>query len=189
MEVDGIPSSPHRQSLLWGCEGCFDPFPYLSPILTVIQCNFQASRTFLHELHQGGRNNEPAVCVHTLRILGSAHCPCTNMLLALQSPPLCPLHPLKPGTLQIETEVIGPRLEGSGTGFLQAGERVHCRSALKPSAVPFCSSYAVSALPSGGSESGRSTPSLSVHSDSRPPSSTYQQAPRHFHVPGRFMRA
>nr|BAC32905.1 unnamed protein product [Mus musculus] len=34
-----------------------------------------------------------------------------------------------------------------------------------------------------GSESGRSTPSLSVHSNSRPPSSTYQQAPRHFHVP------
>nr|XP_044985951.1 actin-binding LIM protein 2 isoform X10 [Jaculus jaculus] len=34
-----------------------------------------------------------------------------------------------------------------------------------------------------GSESGRSTPSLSVLSDSRPPSSTYQQAPRHFHVP------
>ncbi|XP_012879346.1 PREDICTED: actin-binding LIM protein 2 [Dipodomys ordii] len=33
-----------------------------------------------------------------------------------------------------------------------------------------------------GSESGRSTPSLSVLSDSRPPS-TYQQAPRHFHVP------
>ncbi|XP_047421908.1 actin-binding LIM protein 2 isoform X7 [Sciurus carolinensis] len=33
------------------------------------------------------------------------------------------------------------------------------------------------------SESGRSTPSLSVLSDSRPPSSTYQQAPRHFHVP------
>uniref|UniRef100_G3UH89 Actin-binding LIM protein 2 n=1 Tax=Loxodonta africana TaxID=9785 RepID=G3UH89_LOXAF len=35
----------------------------------------------------------------------------------------------------------------------------------------------------GGSESGRSTPSLSVYSDSRPPPSTYQQAPRHFHVP------
>ncbi|XP_021115998.1 actin-binding LIM protein 2 isoform X16 [Heterocephalus glaber] len=34
-----------------------------------------------------------------------------------------------------------------------------------------------------GSESGRSTPSLSVLSDSRPPSTTYQQAPRHFHVP------
>uniref|UniRef100_G3TVV6 Actin binding LIM protein family member 2 n=1 Tax=Loxodonta africana TaxID=9785 RepID=G3TVV6_LOXAF len=34
-----------------------------------------------------------------------------------------------------------------------------------------------------GSESGRSTPSLSVYSDSRPPPSTYQQAPRHFHVP------
>ncbi|XP_036183898.1 actin-binding LIM protein 2 isoform X12 [Myotis myotis] len=33
-----------------------------------------------------------------------------------------------------------------------------------------------------GSESGRSTPSLSVLSDSRPPA-TYQQAPRHFHVP------
>ncbi|XP_045429906.1 actin-binding LIM protein 2 isoform X13 [Pipistrellus kuhlii] len=33
-----------------------------------------------------------------------------------------------------------------------------------------------------GSESGRSTPSLSVLSDGRPPA-TYQQAPRHFHVP------
>uniref|UniRef100_A0A4X1SSN9 Actin binding LIM protein family member 2 n=1 Tax=Sus scrofa TaxID=9823 RepID=A0A4X1SSN9_PIG len=34
-----------------------------------------------------------------------------------------------------------------------------------------------------GSESGRSTPSLSVPPDSKPPPSTYQQAPRHFHVP------
>ncbi|XP_076992423.1 actin-binding LIM protein 2 isoform X2 [Tamandua tetradactyla] len=34
-----------------------------------------------------------------------------------------------------------------------------------------------------GSESGRSTPSLSVLSDSKPPPATYQQAPRHFHVP------
>ncbi|XP_045145388.1 actin-binding LIM protein 2 isoform X11 [Echinops telfairi] len=34
-----------------------------------------------------------------------------------------------------------------------------------------------------GSESGRSTPSLSGPSDTRPPPSTYQQAPRHFHVP------
>ncbi|KAF6128486.1 actin binding LIM protein family member 2 [Phyllostomus discolor] len=34
-----------------------------------------------------------------------------------------------------------------------------------------------------GSESGRSTPSLSVLSDSKPPPSAYQQAPRHFHVP------
>ncbi|XP_074251939.1 actin-binding LIM protein 2 isoform X7 [Saimiri boliviensis] len=34
-----------------------------------------------------------------------------------------------------------------------------------------------------GSESGRSTPSLSMLSDSKPPPSTYQQAPRHFHVP------
>ncbi|KAB1282916.1 Actin-binding LIM protein 2 [Camelus dromedarius] len=42
---------------------------------------------------------------------------------------------------------------------------------------------AVLALPSGGSASGRSTPSLSVLSDSKPPPSTYQQAPRHFHVP------
>ncbi|KAJ1061419.1 hypothetical protein K5549_018794, partial [Capra hircus] len=36
---------------------------------------------------------------------------------------------------------------------------------------------------SPSSESGRSTPSLSVLSDSKPPPSTYQQAPRHFHVP------
>ncbi|MBN3300662.1 ABLM1 protein, partial [Amia calva] len=34
-----------------------------------------------------------------------------------------------------------------------------------------------------GSESGRSTPSLSAYSDSKSPSSSYVQAPRHFHVP------
>ncbi|XP_075050513.1 actin-binding LIM protein 2 isoform X6 [Mixophyes fleayi] len=34
-----------------------------------------------------------------------------------------------------------------------------------------------------GSESGRSTPSLSMCSDSKSSSSSYQQAPRHFHVP------
>ncbi|XP_035281096.1 actin-binding LIM protein 2 isoform X4 [Anguilla anguilla] len=38
-------------------------------------------------------------------------------------------------------------------------------------------------LPSYGSESGRSTPSLSAYSDSKSPCSTYVQAPRHFHVP------
>uniref|UniRef100_A0A8C7KAE9 Actin binding LIM protein family member 2 n=1 Tax=Oncorhynchus kisutch TaxID=8019 RepID=A0A8C7KAE9_ONCKI len=35
-----------------------------------------------------------------------------------------------------------------------------------------------------GSESGRSTPSLSTYSDGKSPSSTYVAAPRHFHVPG-----
>ncbi|XP_042324786.1 actin-binding LIM protein 2 isoform X2 [Sceloporus undulatus] len=34
-----------------------------------------------------------------------------------------------------------------------------------------------------GSESGRSTPSLSMYSDSKSSPSLYQQAPRHFHVP------
>ncbi|XP_063780113.1 actin-binding LIM protein 2 isoform X5 [Pseudophryne corroboree] len=34
-----------------------------------------------------------------------------------------------------------------------------------------------------GSESGRSTPSLSMCSDSKSSSSSYQQAPKHFHVP------
>nr|DBA29349.1 TPA: hypothetical protein GDO54_009580 [Pyxicephalus adspersus] len=34
-----------------------------------------------------------------------------------------------------------------------------------------------------GSESGRSTPSLSMCSDTKSTSSSYQQAPRHFHVP------
>ncbi|XP_062417975.1 actin-binding LIM protein 2 isoform X3 [Pungitius pungitius] len=39
-------------------------------------------------------------------------------------------------------------------------------------------------LPSAdGSESGRSTPSLSTYSDGKSPSSTYVAAPRHFHVP------
>ncbi|XP_061108852.1 actin-binding LIM protein 2 [Conger conger] len=38
-------------------------------------------------------------------------------------------------------------------------------------------------LPSYGSESGRSTPSLSAYSDSKSPCSTYVQAPKHFHVP------
>ncbi|XP_014011021.1 actin-binding LIM protein 2 isoform X11 [Salmo salar] len=36
---------------------------------------------------------------------------------------------------------------------------------------------------SHGSESGRSTPSLSTYSDGKSPSSTYVAAPRHFHVP------
>nr|XP_015200395.1 PREDICTED: actin-binding LIM protein 2 isoform X2 [Lepisosteus oculatus] len=36
-------------------------------------------------------------------------------------------------------------------------------------------------LPAHGSESGRSTPSLSAYSDSKSPS--YVQAPRHFHIP------
>lgn len=40
-------------------------------------------------------------------------------------------------------------------------------------------------VPSGGSESGRSTPSLSVASDGKTPQLSYQPAPRHFHVPGR----
>ncbi|KAF2976543.1 hypothetical protein EK904_014363, partial [Melospiza melodia maxima] len=39
------------------------------------------------------------------------------------------------------------------------------------------------ALPLGGSESGRSTPSLSMYSDSKSSPSVYQQAPRHFHIP------
>eukprot|EP00076_Gallus_gallus_P040232 XP_025005770.1 actin-binding LIM protein 2 isoform X10 [Gallus gallus] len=34
-----------------------------------------------------------------------------------------------------------------------------------------------------GSESGRSTPSLSMYSDSKSSPSVYQQAPRHFHIP------
>ncbi|XP_037613709.1 actin-binding LIM protein 2 isoform X11 [Sebastes umbrosus] len=37
--------------------------------------------------------------------------------------------------------------------------------------------------PPNGSESGRSTPSLSTYSDGKSPSSTYVAAPRHFHVP------
>ncbi|XP_035389676.1 actin-binding LIM protein 2 isoform X1 [Electrophorus electricus] len=34
-----------------------------------------------------------------------------------------------------------------------------------------------------GSESGRSTPSLSTYSDGKSPSSTYVSAPKHFHIP------
>lgn len=118
--------------------------------------------------------------------------PTHNTRLALQSLPFCPFHLLGPGTLQIGTEVIEPTLEDSGVGFLQAGERGSLQInsfCLKPSALLSCPSPAASALPSGGSESGRSTPSLSVLSDSRPPSSTYQQAPRHFHIPGRSLCA
>uniref|UniRef100_A0A8C8M7R6 Actin-binding LIM protein 2 n=1 Tax=Oncorhynchus tshawytscha TaxID=74940 RepID=A0A8C8M7R6_ONCTS len=37
-------------------------------------------------------------------------------------------------------------------------------------------------FPIGGSESGRSTPSLSTYSDGKSPSSTYVAAPRHFHI-------
>nr|XP_043876684.1 actin-binding LIM protein 2 isoform X7 [Solea senegalensis] len=37
--------------------------------------------------------------------------------------------------------------------------------------------------PPNGSESGRSTPSLSTYSDGKSPSSTYVPVPRHFHIP------
>lgn len=50
---------------------------------------------------------------------------------------------------------------------------------------PFFLLSAFFALPLGGSESGRSTPSLSMYSDSKSSPSVYQQAPRHFHIPGR----
>ena len=73
--------------------------------------------------------------------------------------------------------VGGPTRQGRGL----AG---HKCSYLTYSPFPFLPSARLT-LPSGGSESGRSTPSLSVLSDSKPPPCTYQQAPRHFHVPGR----
>ncbi|XP_053094363.1 actin-binding LIM protein 2 [Pangasianodon hypophthalmus] len=38
-------------------------------------------------------------------------------------------------------------------------------------------------LPPYGSESGRSTPSLSTYSDGKSPSSAYVAAPKHFHIP------
>lgn len=56
---------------------------------------------------------------------------------------------------------------------------------------PFPFSFHMQRQPScfqtGGSESGRSTPSLSTYSDGKSPSSasTYVAAPRHFHIPGR----
>uniref|UniRef100_A0A8C5DYF9 Actin-binding LIM protein 2 n=1 Tax=Gouania willdenowi TaxID=441366 RepID=A0A8C5DYF9_GOUWI len=45
-------------------------------------------------------------------------------------------------------------------------------------------------FPTEGSESGRSTPSLSTYSDGKSPSSTstYQAAPRHFHIPETMVR-
>lgn len=53
--------------------------------------------------------------------------------------------------------------------------------------LPFISRCLPLPSPTGGSESGRSTPSLSTYSDGKSPSSTstYVAAPRHFHVPGR----
>lgn len=161
-----------------------DPFPHLGLILTVDQWHLQASG--IHEPHQGAG-------------IISLQCVFTP-----QDPGLCslPMHQHALGSpipARLSLTIPRARLTPDGSrshrtrsgrlqrGLLSAGGRVPCRSALKPSALLFCPSYAVSALPYGGSESGRSTPSLSVHSDSRPPSSTYQQAPRHFHVPGRFL--
>lgn len=53
---------------------------------------------------------------------------------------------------------------------------------LPPSFLPTCTA---SLNPTEGSESGRSTPSLSTFSDGKSPSSTYVPVPRHFHIPGR----
>uniref|UniRef100_A0A8C9XKB2 Actin-binding LIM protein 2 n=1 Tax=Sander lucioperca TaxID=283035 RepID=A0A8C9XKB2_SANLU len=57
-----------------------------------------------------------------------------------------------------------------------------------PKPFPLClfiSNAQPTPSPTGGSESGRSTPSLSTYSDGKSPSSTstYVAAPRHFHVP------
>lgn len=64
-----------------------------------------------------------------------------------------------------------------------------CKSALFfcpiPSPLAFLPVCTLPPNPTQGSESGRSTPSLSTFSDGKSPSSTYVPAPRHFHVPGR----
>lgn len=54
-----------------------------------------------------------------------------------------------------------------------------------PPFLPMCNA---SLNPTEGSESGRSTPSLSTFSDGKSPSSTYVPVPRHFHIPGRSAR-
>ncbi|KAK3559839.1 hypothetical protein QTP86_021436 [Hemibagrus guttatus] len=60
-----------------------------------------------------------------------------------------------------------------------------CNSALltSPAPPPLCLYLPSPPAPSGGSESGRSTPSLSTYSDGKSPSSTYVAAPKHFHIP------
>lgn len=58
-----------------------------------------------------------------------------------------------------------------------------CISQSTPALLSTCNA-SPAASPPGGSESGRSTPSLSTYSDGKSPSSTYVAAPRHFHIPG-----
>lgn len=87
---------------------------------------------------------------------------------------------------ELWTPLCGP-YEAEGMGCPSRQERGSVPLSLCVRDVCLSVPPAGPALPSGGSESGRSTPSLSVLSDSRPPSATYQQAPRHFHVPGRFL--
>ncbi|XP_073723013.1 actin-binding LIM protein 2 isoform X8 [Misgurnus anguillicaudatus] len=61
---------------------------------------------------------------------------------------------------------------GIETGFKQEG-----KSESKPRTALHLN------LSSHGSESGRSTPSLSTYSDGKSPSTAYVAAPRHFHIP------
>ncbi|XP_077444186.1 actin-binding LIM protein 2 isoform X1 [Stigmatopora argus] len=59
----------------------------------------------------------------------------------------------------------------------------HSRPGLRADPLPRTSLH-LTLLSPNGSESGRSTPSLSTYSDGKSPSSaTYMAAPRHFHIP------
>ncbi|XP_016085958.1 actin-binding LIM protein 2-like [Sinocyclocheilus grahami] len=81
--------------------------------------------------------------------------------------------PLNPTTLALlQQHNYIPYFRGIETGFKQ-----EAKSESRPRTALHLN------LPSHGSESGRSTPSLSTYSDGKSPSSTYVAAPRHFHIP------
>ncbi|KAF4013192.1 hypothetical protein G4228_004581 [Cervus hanglu yarkandensis] len=85
----------------------------------------------------------------------------------------------------LATRIHGHGAQGSVSPEPQALQKVAMGKVVleAPRGVDASVHFTVDSDTVTGSESGRSTPSLSVLSDSKPPPSTYQQAPRHFHVP------
>uniref|UniRef100_A0A8C1Y263 Actin binding LIM protein family, member 2 n=1 Tax=Cyprinus carpio TaxID=7962 RepID=A0A8C1Y263_CYPCA len=81
---------------------------------------------------------------------------------------------------------VEDRTFGEGDGEKSPRQR-RPSSPSSNSSVGGCGRYTPSRSPQTysrpGSESGRSTPSLSTYSDGKSPSSTYVAAPRHFHIP------
>nr|XP_040037428.1 actin-binding LIM protein 2 isoform X7 [Gasterosteus aculeatus aculeatus] len=162
------PSSPSSNSSLGGCgryTPCRSPQNYSRPG---------------PELYLGGRHSSHAHDSSSLPLpptqMGENKYPSTSAREPSSLPGCC--------TSGAEGSGVG---DGDGVGFVKYSPTPVAGSVglsfhLNPTTLAMLQQH--NYIPYfRGSESGRSTPSLSTYSDGKSPSSTYVAAPRHFHVP------